>query len=47
MIWLRYVTLENVGPLLAKGWTITDDLTSTHHGFYAVLMQWVGDGEPS
>lgn len=47
MKWFRYVRLEDVGVYLVKGWTIADDMADTHHGTYACLMQWVGEGEPT
>lgn len=46
MIWLRYVTLADVGRFLAQGWTIDDDMAGTHHGNHAVLMRWEGQHEP-
>lgn len=46
MIWFRYVALHEVGAYLAKGWTIDDDMADTHHGVFAVLMKFVGEGEP-
>lgn len=46
MTWLRYVPLDAVGPYLAIGWTIADDMANTHHGFHAVLMRWEGQDEP-
>lgn len=47
MMWFRYVPLDAVGRRLAEGWTIVDDMADSHHGFYAVLMKFVGDGEPT
>lgn len=44
--WLRYVPHHLVGPMLAKGWTISDDMQGTHHGNYSVIMIWRGEGEP-
>lgn len=44
--WFRYVPHESVSEYLGKGWEIADDLSSTHHGDYAVLCVWKGDGEP-
>ena len=46
MTWLRYVILADVGRYLAEGWTIVDDMVGTHHGNFAVLMKWAGEGEP-
>ena len=42
----KYVVLKDVGDWLKAGWTVRDDLAGTHHGAYAVLMLWTGDGEP-
>jgi hypothetical protein len=44
--WLRYVTLDAVGEYLFKGWAIVDDFSTVHHGNYAVLMRYCGEGEP-
>lgn len=44
--YLKYVPLSDVWKWLAKGWTIRDDMVTTHHGRHAVLMIWKGDGEP-
>jgi len=46
MTWLRYIPHDDVGRYQAAGWSVSSDLAHTHHGAYAVLMQWVGDGEP-
>lgn len=46
-VWLRYVPHMHVGEWLAKGWTISDDLTGTTHGAWSVLMKWTGEGDPS
>ena len=45
--WLRFVTHAEIGSFLAKGWTISDDLSGTPHGAYSVLMIWTGEGEPA
>lgn len=45
--WLHYVPHARMIEFLAKGWRISDDLSGTSHGNYAVLMVWEGDGEPS
>lgn len=44
--WLKYVTHDAVPEYLAKGWVVSCDLSPTHHGEYAVLMVWKGEGEP-
>ena len=45
--WLRYVPHADVARRLAAGWMISDDLSGTNHGNYAVLMIWKGEDEPS
>ena len=44
--WLKYVRLSDVGTYLAKGWTIRNDMATDHHGEHAVLMIFVGEGDP-
>ena len=44
--WLRYVPLAEVGEYLAKGWAISDDMATCHHGAYSCIMVWKGEGEP-
>ena len=44
--WLKYVLLEDVGPYLAKGWAMSNDLATCRHGQYSVIMEWKGEGEP-
>ena len=44
--WLRYVPISEVGEYLAKGWAISDDMATCHHGEYSVLCVWKGEGEP-
>jgi hypothetical protein len=44
--WLRYVPLAAVGEYLARGWVISDDMATCHHGEYSVLCVWKGEGEP-
>ncbi len=44
--WFRYVPLDQVGEYLVKGWEISDDMANCHHGNYACLMMWKGEGEP-
>lgn len=44
--YLKYVPLADVATWFAKGWTISDDMVGTHHGRHAVLMVYVGEGEP-
>jgi hypothetical protein len=44
--WFRYARRAEVPALLASGqWAVIADLGPTH-GFYAVLLQWCGEGEP-
>lgn len=45
MTWFRYVCHADVPAFEARGWVITADLGPTH-GSYAVLMRYVGEGEP-
>jgi hypothetical protein len=44
--WFKYVPLSDVGEYLAKGWSMADDMADCHHGNYAVLMKFMGEGEP-
>jgi hypothetical protein len=30
----------------AAGWKRLPALDDTHHGFYAALMEWAGEGDP-
>lgn len=46
MKWFRYVPHAHVESFLARGWSIDDDLSDTHHGQHAVLMIWKGEHEP-
>ena len=45
--WLRYVVHSSVEAYKAKGWKVRNDMADTHHGKYAVLMIWEGEGEPN
>ena len=44
--WTRYVLHAMRPAYEALGWVLSDDMTGTPHGHYAVLMLWAGDGEP-
>jgi hypothetical protein len=44
--WFKYVAFDHIPVWEALGWVATDALEATHHGHYAVLMQWTGEGEP-
>jgi hypothetical protein len=44
---LKYVVHGEIVVHLAEGWEISDDLHGTNHGNYAVLMVWMGKGEPN
>lgn len=44
---LKYVAHGEMLIHLAGGWEISDDLVGTSHGNYAVLMVWMGEGEPT
>jgi hypothetical protein len=44
---LKYVVHGELLVHLAGGWAISDDLHGTNHGNYAVLMVWMGEGEPN
>lgn len=44
--WLRYARHDDVPAITEAGWTICADIGPTH-GFYAVLMRWCGEGDPS
>jgi len=44
--WLCFVPHADVPVYEARGWLATDNLTSCHHGRYAILMRWAGEGEP-
>lgn len=43
----RYVPHADVQRRMAEGWVVADDLAGTNHGWYSVLMQWQGAGEPT
>ncbi len=45
MIFLRYVTFEDVPDYESRGWKLHAPLGG-NNGHYAVLMIWEGDGEP-
>jgi len=47
MTWLKIVPHSEVLYHLATGWVVSDDLSGTPHGFYGVLMAYVGEGEPA
>ena len=32
---------------LAEGWVLADDLQDTHHGAFACICVWEGEGEPT
>ena len=44
--WLRYVAHGELLRFLALGWRISNDLAGSHHGEYAVLMEWPHESEP-
>lgn len=44
---LKYVPHVDMLQHLASGWRLSDELHGTNHGHYAVLMVWVGEGEPN
>jgi len=46
--WFRYVPIADIPAYLAIGWEWNPAAWPLHapHGFYSVLMTWVGDGEP-
>lgn len=41
----RFVPHHQIQFRLAQGWRVVDDLGDTYHGQFAVLMQWMGEGE--
>jgi hypothetical protein len=43
---VKYVIHSNVDAYKALGWHATRVLEDSHHGHYAVLMEWMGEGEP-
>lgn len=45
-LWFRYVIHSKIPAYQAAGWTIDNDFSGSHHGAYAVIMRWVGEGEP-
>lgn len=45
--WLKYVRHEDVQPMQEEGWTVVDSMYDNHHGFYACIMEWTGEGEPA
>lgn len=44
--WFRYSRHADVPAFEAAGWRIASDLGPTH-GAWSVLLQWIGEGEPS
>jgi hypothetical protein len=44
---LKYVPHGELLAHMAIGWVLSDDLVGTNHGNYAVLMVWMGEGEPN
>ena len=45
--WMRYVPIHRRAEFEAAGWTVTDKLKETHHGQFAYLGIWRGEGEPT
>lgn len=43
--YFRYVAWENIPDAILDGWVI-DRVCPGHHGEYAILMRWGGDGAP-
>lgn len=44
--YFRYVNHDQVEAFLKKGWVVADTMEGTPHGFYSILMKWMGEGEP-
>lgn len=44
--WFRYARYADVPHYQADGWVVVRDL-GLPHAAYAVLMQWMGEGEPT
>lgn len=45
--WFEYVPLHKVPVRLWSGkWKIANDMADSHHGFYSLVMEWTGDGDP-
>lgn len=44
--WIKYVPHNLVADYESKGWVLRDPMQDCHHGNYAVIMVWIGDGEP-
>ncbi len=42
----KYVPNGFVHVWEKAGWAVTPALNDTHHGVYAALMEWKGEGEP-
>lgn len=44
--WSKFVLHHLVPQWEAKGWRKTKCLEKTNHGYWSVLMEWTGEGEP-
>ena len=44
--WFRYVPFRYVEAYKAVGWTYDGSIMHAPHGFYSVLMEWRGVGDP-
>lgn len=44
--YFKYVPNGFVHVWESAGWKATPALVDTHHGFYAILMKWEGEGIP-
>lgn len=44
--YIKYVPHAMIADYKAKGWIECGSLDGTHHGHYAIMMQWTGEGEP-
>ncbi len=42
----KYVPIKEIDEWEANGWELLNSLNGCHHGQYAVLCRWKGDGEP-
>lgn len=43
---LRYVTYDDIPEYQKRGWIVVSGLYG-NHGHYSVLMQYMGEGEPT
>lgn len=44
--WVCYARFADVPRLTAEGWIVLPTNLGPTHGFWSLLMQWAGEGDP-